>query len=130
MDGYNFKYSFLLCLFYFSMNNAQRNLECSFPYGLDCCDGYYRNVSSNKCIACQIGYHGQNCSVKCVFPSFGMACDKECKECNESECHYDVGCSGEMDVKISTYVTFQRMQTTRLYRVLTTTGSKKGNINF
>ena len=41
--------------------------------------------------ACPPGYYGNNCSVQCPFPSFGLKCLEECN-CSHSECDPDLGC--------------------------------------
>lgn len=42
-------------------------------------------------IACEPGYYGINCNNKCIFPSYGIRCQLECR-CKQSICHHSTGC--------------------------------------
>ena len=42
--------------------------------------------------ACPLGYFGNNCSVQCPHPSFGLFCGETCN-CSQSECDPALGCS-------------------------------------
>lgn len=42
-------------------------------------------------LACSRGYHGNDCAIKCQYPTYGESCQSECK-CLKNECHYSQGC--------------------------------------
>ncbi|XP_062615262.1 uncharacterized protein LOC134276995 [Saccostrea cucullata] len=103
----NNQVNFVKLLLFFSIGNvAQRHLKCRFPYGLDCCDGYYRTYN-NSCTACPSGFHGKNCSTRCIFPAYGVGCLEECR-CNKSLCNFIVGCPADQGIekKTSSFVSF------------------------
>lgn len=45
---------------------------------------------------CPIGYHLNNCSEKCNFPTFGDECQFLC-DCPVSDCHFASGCMHNLD---------------------------------
>lgn len=42
-------------------------------------------------LACEIGYLGKDCDVKCPFPSYGNECQLRCT-CEETDCDFVNGC--------------------------------------
>nr|XP_034333244.1 uncharacterized protein LOC105328254 isoform X2 [Crassostrea gigas] len=56
-----------------------------------CCAGYKWKSENKSCVACDPGYYGINCNNKCIFPSYGIRCQFECR-CKKSLCHHSIGC--------------------------------------
>lgn len=52
-------------------------------------------------LECPLGYFGTNCSSRCVYPSYGQACQNTC-ECNATDCNHVHGCQGDRSEKEST----------------------------
>lgn len=48
-------------------------------------------LRSNQFLACNIGYHGQQCESQCPYPLYGNHCQMVCM-CKENDCHYAHGC--------------------------------------
>lgn len=46
-------------------------------------------------LECAIGYHGDNCSLKCRPPTFGEGCQALC-DCPKTDCHFVHGCSNQL----------------------------------
>lgn len=42
-------------------------------------------------LECSIGYHGKDCTQKCIYPFYGEGCQSICA-CLENECHFSRGC--------------------------------------
>ncbi|XP_056013741.1 multiple epidermal growth factor-like domains protein 10 [Ostrea edulis] len=40
---------------------------------------------------CSLGYTGNNCEIRCRYPSYGVSCQLECN-CTEGNCHFQTGC--------------------------------------
>ncbi|XP_062582475.1 multiple epidermal growth factor-like domains protein 10 [Saccostrea cucullata] len=59
--------------------------------GNGCCAGYMWNKELKRCIACDIGYYGENCSSACPFPRFGESCQHSCN-CSKNDCNFKHGC--------------------------------------
>ncbi|XP_078325440.1 uncharacterized protein LOC111126649 [Crassostrea virginica] len=57
--------------------------------GQNCCTNYH--MVDGFCEACPDGYFGNNCSVQCPYPSFGLFCGKTCN-CSQSQCDPALGC--------------------------------------
>ncbi|XP_056016763.1 uncharacterized protein LOC125674634 [Ostrea edulis] len=57
-----------------------------------CCSGFKWDINTEKCLLCEVGYHGINCAERCSFPSFGEECQLFCN-CSEVQCNYEKGCS-------------------------------------
>lgn len=51
---------------------------------------------SGKCEKCSIGYHGNNCSLKCKPPTYGEGCQALC-DCPKTDCHFVHGCSNQLE---------------------------------
>ncbi|XP_078314545.1 uncharacterized protein LOC144619698 isoform X2 [Crassostrea virginica] len=76
----------LLCGF------AIHNCEiCSGTGGKMCCTGFVWNPSLELCQPCDEGFHGPNCSLTCLYPSYGKECQLECL-CVEPLCSHVEGC--------------------------------------
>lgn len=52
------------------------------------------------CIACDKGYQGLNCDIKCPFPHYGYDCQYVC-DCNVTYCDHVNGCIQSSGGKIS-----------------------------
>lgn len=61
----------------------------------DCLVNYFK--VEDKCKECPIGYFGNNCSQKCIPPTYGVLCGKECTNC--SSCHHELGCNSTPEFK-------------------------------
>ncbi|XP_048768718.2 uncharacterized protein LOC125675237 [Ostrea edulis] len=61
--------------------------------GKVCCVGYVWNTLYGNCTACEVGFHGPNCTVRCPPPSYGKDCQLKCT-CNDDDCrhHHVYGC--------------------------------------
>ncbi|XP_052710980.1 uncharacterized protein LOC128185425 [Crassostrea angulata] len=46
----------------------------------------------NKCIDCETGFYGRNCSSPCRYPNYGKACQLDCSHYNLEECNSTLGC--------------------------------------
>lgn len=42
-------------------------------------------------VACEAGYSGYNCTIKCVYPLYGQGCQSKCK-CTKEDCNFMNGC--------------------------------------
>ncbi|XP_056011807.1 multiple epidermal growth factor-like domains protein 10 [Ostrea edulis] len=84
-------YSFLLCLIFSVIqatgkcNTGQIGEDKKFP----CCTNYF--PVEGVCKACPPGLFGNNCSVPCPHPSYGIRCMGVCK-CDRSLCDVITGC--------------------------------------
>lgn len=47
-------------------------------------------------VACEIGFHGDNCQMLCIYPSFGENCQMECN-CTIDNCNHVSGCRKESE---------------------------------
>lgn len=45
----------------------------------------------NVCLACEIGYTGANCDMKCPLPMYGKDCQSMCN-CRANLCDHVIGC--------------------------------------
>ncbi|XP_052707558.1 uncharacterized protein LOC128182843 [Crassostrea angulata] len=50
------------------------------------------NEAFNKCIDCETGFYGENCSSPCRYPNYGKYCQQDCSHCNLDECNSKLGC--------------------------------------
>ncbi|XP_052710872.1 uncharacterized protein LOC128185278 [Crassostrea angulata] len=80
-----------------------------------CCAGYKWKSETKSCFACEPGYYGINCNNKCIFPSYGIRCQLECR-CKKSICHHSTGC-GLFGVSTASL--------TRILESSTTSGTKE-----
>lgn len=48
------------------------------------------------------GYTGQNCTEKCLFPTYGIRCQNLC-ECDKDQCDVSTGCSTLSDSILSLF---------------------------
>lgn len=46
----------------------------------------------NKCIECEAGFYGINCSTPCRYPNYGKDCQQECSDCGQEKCNSTLGC--------------------------------------
>lgn len=57
--------------------------------------GYWQtlriSLNINKFTACDDGYFGENCGVRCIAPEYGKSCEKKC-DCPVERCHHAYGC--------------------------------------
>ncbi|XP_048771646.2 uncharacterized protein LOC125677567 [Ostrea edulis] len=58
----------------------------------ECCSGYKWDATAERCVECDVGYRGPDCSLTCPVPFFGPGCNSMCKCSNES-CHFSNGCA-------------------------------------
>ncbi|XP_078315069.1 uncharacterized protein LOC111104900 [Crassostrea virginica] len=72
----------------FEVIDSATRSTCGIPP--DCCEGFQMDSKLNKC-RCMSGYYGPNCSSKCRYPNYGLACQLSCN-CSEDHCHYIMGC--------------------------------------
>lgn len=49
------------------------------------------NKIANRFIECMSGHTGENCTLKCTYPSYGVRCQELCK-CDERYCSATTGC--------------------------------------
>lgn len=42
-------------------------------------------------LECPVGYYRLNCSEKCIFPTYGVDCQSQCK-CFQDKCNFVTGC--------------------------------------
>lgn len=42
-------------------------------------------------VGCRTGYFGDGCVNRCLYPSYGKECQKNC-HCIESDCNFITGC--------------------------------------
>lgn len=47
-------------------------------------------------VACEIGFHGDNCQTLCIYPSYGKNCHMECN-CTIDNCNHVWGCRKESE---------------------------------
>lgn len=52
---------------------------------------YFSLTFSSFLLACDEGYYGSNCSLKCRFPMYGVNCMSNCN-CSAINCHHVYGC--------------------------------------
>ncbi|XP_052707760.1 multiple epidermal growth factor-like domains protein 10 [Crassostrea angulata] len=79
-----------ICLLNFMFNVSDL---CYVGSGvLQCCFGYVWNRIENRCIPCEDGYFGQNCSDPCPPPNFGQTCRSKCNCTDDQYCHHVRGC--------------------------------------
>ncbi|XP_052681383.1 multiple epidermal growth factor-like domains protein 6 [Crassostrea angulata] len=65
-----------------------------------CCPGHRWDIPQHKCIHCEKGYNGTNCSMICPYPSFGQNYKSNCN-CILKDCDHRYGCNrtkGESDI--------------------------------
>ncbi|XP_062579604.1 uncharacterized protein LOC134241584 [Saccostrea cucullata] len=65
---------------------------CGSLKGSICCAGSFWNDNKLTCEKCPIGYRSINCSISCIFPSYGEDCQGTC-ECKENLCDHRFGCN-------------------------------------
>lgn len=53
---------------------------------------FLSNQANNFVIECPVGYYSENCSEKCMYPSYGEECQGEC-HCSQPMCNFITGCS-------------------------------------
>lgn len=46
---------------------------------------------------CAIGYQGNDCTNKCVYPTYGEDCQSIC-QCSDDDCHFSSGCVLKTDI--------------------------------
>lgn len=44
-----------------------------------------------RCIPCEVGDTGPNCTTRCLYPAYGQGCQSVCK-CTKKDCNYVYGC--------------------------------------
>ncbi|XP_048769952.2 uncharacterized protein LOC125676099 isoform X1 [Ostrea edulis] len=77
----------MFCVYeYFHFINTQKT----------CPENYRFSVSKEKCIECEDGYLGLNCSLSCRFPSYGDDCQSLC-QCRLELCSHISGCAYDAD---------------------------------
>nr|XP_022289820.1 uncharacterized protein LOC111101582 [Crassostrea virginica] len=64
---------------------------CERDYNGGCCDGYYFNATKAACAKCMPGYIGPNCTLSCLYPTYGEECQGNCN-CSNSSCDISTGC--------------------------------------
>ncbi|XP_056014747.1 uncharacterized protein LOC125676900 [Ostrea edulis] len=77
----------MYCVYeYFHFINTQKT----------CPENYRFSFSKEKCIECDAGYHGLNCSLSCRFPNYGEDCQNLC-QCRLELCSHISGCAYDAD---------------------------------
>lgn len=57
----------------------------------------------NVVTECISGYTGQNCTLKCPYPTYGDNCQQNCK-CRKDECDISSGCNSLTSGNVSLYM--------------------------
>lgn len=73
-----------------SSNDCETIPECKENFKR-CCDGYFWNLTINRCELCMPGYSGLNCTTRCPYPSYGYRCQGYC-DCGNDTCDVSTGC--------------------------------------
>ncbi|XP_062566019.1 uncharacterized protein LOC134228387 [Saccostrea cucullata] len=57
-----------------------------------CRDDSVWNTTLRRCIECNPGFVGRNCSILCHYPQYGYLCSKRCENCSNGTCDHRTGC--------------------------------------
>ncbi|XP_052707710.1 uncharacterized protein LOC128182969 isoform X2 [Crassostrea angulata] len=68
------------------------SLNCERKSEENCIEDCQWRKVDDKCIDCQDGYYGINCSRQCRYPNYGKHCQQDCSHCNREMCNSTVGC--------------------------------------
>lgn len=49
------------------------------------------SIQYGAILECPIGYHGTDCSTRCIYPTYGEDCQSGCL-CSNETCHFSLGC--------------------------------------
>ncbi|XP_048767865.1 multiple epidermal growth factor-like domains protein 11 [Ostrea edulis] len=93
--------------------------SCDGPF--KCCSGYKWDRYTEKCLPCEVGYYGGNCTEPCPFPSFGEDCQSFCN-CSEDQCNHEKGCSkGETSIQSDTALMWKTLNEKEIGMVISIT---------
>nr|XP_034335160.1 uncharacterized protein LOC117692166 isoform X2 [Crassostrea gigas] len=81
------RFIFLLCNITFC-----KTYNCTRHQKQECQEDCIWSERNSKCMDCQIGYYGINCSSPCRYPNYGSGCQQECSLCGKETCNSAFGC--------------------------------------
>ncbi|XP_078325448.1 uncharacterized protein LOC111127265 isoform X5 [Crassostrea virginica] len=90
-------------LFLTNLTTSQFCGTSSERLGDFCCDNYYYNSRSKRCMECPKGSYGQNCTKTCVYPKYGWLCYQTCDCADFEYCNLVDGCLNVSTISTSTF---------------------------
>nr|XP_034335151.1 multiple epidermal growth factor-like domains protein 10 [Crassostrea gigas] len=86
------KYQLYVVLCLYCSITLCASLNCERNSDENCLEDCQWNKTLNKCVDCNVGSYGENCSSRCRYPNYGRNCQHDCSYCNQELCDSTLGC--------------------------------------
>ncbi|XP_052707373.1 uncharacterized protein LOC128182695 [Crassostrea angulata] len=86
------KYQLYVVLCLYCSTTFCASLNCERNSDENCLEDCQWNEILNKCVDCNVGSYGKNCSSLCRYPNYGRDCGQDCSYCSQELCDSTLGC--------------------------------------